>query len=1222
MKTVHEEAPAPEPARGHDVFVSYSRADRPAIVSLTRGLIQHGKRAWVDLEDIPPSAEWMAEIKTAIESADGYLVVISPDLARSPVCTTEFEHARSSGKRIVPVQVRSTDPTSVPEALAALNWIDATEGATSDVIDRIVRALDTDLEQTRAHTRLLVRASEWTSRGEPRSLLLRGEDLEEAESVLVAAQGKEPAPTPAQARFVQASRRGASKRQRSVIAIAVCVALVASALGLVTLQQRNEANAQRAVADRNAAESRSRELAAASIGQLSADPELSLILATQAMDVAQTSQATDALRQAFTESRVRATLRGFGGPVETVRFAPHGDRVLAASSDGTGRIWDPSSSSKPIVLSGHRDLIDSAVFSNDGSLVVTASFDGTARLWNASTGAELVTLRGHDGAVNDAAFNPNGSLVVTAGEDGTARVWNTQSGEQLRVLSGHDRPIYDVSFSPDGALIVTASDDDTARIWDAKNGKLLHVLRGHADGLYTAAFDPRGRHVVTASQDGTAKVWDVGTGKLEATLDGHQGPVVEASFAPDGRSIVTASEDKTARIWDPKSGRQLQVLRGHQDQLNSADFSPDGRLVITTSLDGTARVWNPQDGSSVAVLRGHDGPVLAAAFSPDSHRVVTGGQDGTARVWEPSTEATLYSGASSSSAADPQARIVATTNFDGSVHVASTETGKELWSADVGVAQTGVAVSGDAKLVVSGGLDGVGHVWDAKTGRSLGELHGHGHGYFSADFYGTQHVLTWSDDGTARLWDPRSGKQLAVFDHGGPIWEAHLSADGMRVLTTGKGGGVVRMWDVATGKQLWSHSGLLGPPAMGGAISPDGTMVGTVSSQAVIWDAATGRKLAVLNDRLIRGLGFSPDSKTVLSRSADGGARIWDPHTGQLLLAMVGPSEVNGVAFSVDGGWVVTAGKEDKIRVWDSQTGQLVATFQGAGGEGLYGLFANDGRSVVSFSDDGILLDRCDACGAPDELLRLAEKRITRPLTQAEQASYLGTSSGSISEKVPGQPAGLNDAQGNPVPDGGLAPGTYSAVGFSPKISFTLRDGWFAQTFVDYVRPPEVQLGQLVQLQRVDSASNGLTLLYMDPGRVIDGNKLWDERRNIEPFPNDLAAWFANQPNFEVLKRGSRMVDGIDGTLTDTLITSIPNGAPWPNCGGCTTDIAMSLNNMTGPIGNNLIMAGGPGEIDRWIVLRSEGGTIVVDAWSASQQDFRAFIPVVDQVLRTVTIGG
>jgi hypothetical protein len=52
MKTEQEGIRVPEPARGHDVFVSYSRADRERVVELTHALAARGKREWVDLEDI------------------------------------------------------------------------------------------------------------------------------------------------------------------------------------------------------------------------------------------------------------------------------------------------------------------------------------------------------------------------------------------------------------------------------------------------------------------------------------------------------------------------------------------------------------------------------------------------------------------------------------------------------------------------------------------------------------------------------------------------------------------------------------------------------------------------------------------------------------------------------------------------------------------------------------------------------------------------------------------------------------------------------------------------------------------------------------------------------------------------------------------------------------------------------------------------------------------
>ena len=75
---VPAQASSSEPAQSHDVFVSYARADREIVVELVASLDARGLRTWVDLEDIPPSAEWMGEIRAAIEAADGYLVSSPP----------------------------------------------------------------------------------------------------------------------------------------------------------------------------------------------------------------------------------------------------------------------------------------------------------------------------------------------------------------------------------------------------------------------------------------------------------------------------------------------------------------------------------------------------------------------------------------------------------------------------------------------------------------------------------------------------------------------------------------------------------------------------------------------------------------------------------------------------------------------------------------------------------------------------------------------------------------------------------------------------------------------------------------------------------------------------------------------------------------------------------------------------------------------------------------
>jgi hypothetical protein len=64
---------------GSQTFVSYSRADRAFVEGLHEGLTRHGLSVWVDFEDIPPTAEWLAELYSGIERAASLLLVMITD---------------------------------------------------------------------------------------------------------------------------------------------------------------------------------------------------------------------------------------------------------------------------------------------------------------------------------------------------------------------------------------------------------------------------------------------------------------------------------------------------------------------------------------------------------------------------------------------------------------------------------------------------------------------------------------------------------------------------------------------------------------------------------------------------------------------------------------------------------------------------------------------------------------------------------------------------------------------------------------------------------------------------------------------------------------------------------------------------------------------------------------------------------------------------------------
>ena len=161
-----KDAPASSAVRTGAVFVSYSRRDYLFVSKLSAALTDRGRDAWVDRHVIPHSASWWEEIAAGIRGADVCVFVLSPDALRSDVCARELAYALDSGKRIVPLLHRDVRGVPVPEALASRQWLIWDEQAGFDAaVEALVAALNTDPEWLHAHTRLLVRASEWEHTG-------------------------------------------------------------------------------------------------------------------------------------------------------------------------------------------------------------------------------------------------------------------------------------------------------------------------------------------------------------------------------------------------------------------------------------------------------------------------------------------------------------------------------------------------------------------------------------------------------------------------------------------------------------------------------------------------------------------------------------------------------------------------------------------------------------------------------------------------------------------------------------------------------------------------------------------------------------------------------------------------------------------------------------------------------------------------------------------------
>ena len=92
----------------HDVFLSYSSADRATADAVVTGLEAQGVRCWMAPRDIPAGTEYGQEIIEAVKACRICVVIFSASANASPHVRREVERAVSAQKHLVPLSHRGS----------------------------------------------------------------------------------------------------------------------------------------------------------------------------------------------------------------------------------------------------------------------------------------------------------------------------------------------------------------------------------------------------------------------------------------------------------------------------------------------------------------------------------------------------------------------------------------------------------------------------------------------------------------------------------------------------------------------------------------------------------------------------------------------------------------------------------------------------------------------------------------------------------------------------------------------------------------------------------------------------------------------------------------------------------------------------------------------------------------------------------------------------------
>ena len=349
-------------------------------------------------------------------------------------------------------------------------------------------------------------------------------------------------------------------------------------------------------------------------------------------------------------------------------------------------------------------------------------------------------------------------------------------------------------FSPNGEQVLTNEQTDdphggeAAALWDVKTGRLVRRFIGHKGIVDAGAFTPDGKQIVTGGgsargdlpgpANAELRLWDLASGREIRQYPGHNRPVISVYFSPDGNRILSVGFLEVARLWDVQSGRQLFVWpKEGGEGVHNGELSKDGRLALTQDSGGFT-IWNGSSGKEVVSVDLPRVYVSAAHFSPD-------------------------------------AKLVATADFNNSVRT-----------------------------------------WGSTTGKQVQLFEGHTSYVFQSRFSADgKWLATAANDKTARIWDVATGKEIRSFSHAGPcVRDVRFNADSTRLVTAWlcEQAGLLRenylagmsLWDAQSGKELRrisTRNDQFTPGRM--VFTPDGKALLVCLEKTELIDCETGKTI-------------------------------------------------------------------------------------------------------------------------------------------------------------------------------------------------------------------------------------------------------------------------------------------------------------------------------------------------------------------------------------------
>lgn len=592
-------------------------------------------------------------------------------------------------------------------------------------------------------------------------------------------------------------------------------------------------------------------------------------------------------------------------------FSPDGKRI--ASTLGTGQLWDVATGKLLRELNNSPLDTNALAFAPNGEILATANSDGAVYLWDSVSGDKKHRIDCEQGRLRVVAFAPDGKLLATGGSDGTIRLWDTATYKEVRRVKTPKKEIWSLVFSSDGKQLACGSNEDSPRLWDVATGREVRTF-GDKQGIFAPlALSPDGKLLASGYDDGSFRLWDVASGVEKRHWRGGNENARCLAFSPDGKTLATAVFwGSSIRLWDVATGRERFPSEGHRGPISLLRFSPDQAALTSVGHDQYLRVWDLASQTPRFQLTWPTDNFLSAALSPDGNTLATGIHE-TNEVWlwdVRTSKVTKLPGLSGknvhqaqSVVFSPDGRLVAAGGYDKAIHIWDVRQVKEVQKIK-GVSEPNrmrLRFTPDGKTLACGIIDFrpsvVLHLWDVASGKEL------------------------------RVFGNRGGVGISpdAFSPDGKVLATANDPPGTNL-------GLVRLLDMTTGKELCRHTGH-GDVFGIVAFSPDGKLVVSQEkkdevSSVHVWEAATGRLIRHFEGHhgTIWSVAFAPDGLTVASGGGDSTVLLWDitgrRQDGKLRSAALTPPQLEAcwtaladadAAKAYDAVWTLVAAPDQAV---------------------------------------------------------------------------------------------------------------------------------------------------------------------------------------------------------------------------------------------------------------------------------------------------------------------